>query len=106
RPNRVENILREGHVTLSKAASMNWAPQSIWDRIYAACGMELPSERFKLMKQRKGQERVPYFSSGLFSFPERHRNAEGLTFPQVWMQVAQTIDATPGLPKKRPYLDQ
>lgn len=106
RPNRAENILREGHVTLSKAASMNWAPQSIWERIYAACGMEVPAERFKLMKQRKGQERIPYFSSGLFSFPERHRNAEGLTFPQVWMQVAQTIDATPGLPKKRPYLDQ
>ncbi|NGM46112.1 hypothetical protein G5B31_11250 [Rhodobacter sp. SGA-6-6] len=106
RPNRVENIVREGHVTLSKAASMNWAPQSIWDRIYATCGMELPSERFKLMKQRKGQERVPYFSSGLFSFPERHRNAEGLTFPQVWMQVAQRIDADPDLPKKRPYLDQ
>lgn len=106
RPNRVENILREGHVTLSKAASMNWAPQSIWDRIYAACGMELPAERFKLMKQRKGQERIPYFSSGLVSFPEGHRNAEGLTFPQVWMQVAQTIDADPDLPKKRPYLDQ
>lgn len=106
RPNRVENILREGHVTLSKAASMNWAPQSIWDRIYATCGMELPSERFKLMKQRRGKERIPYFSSGLFSFPERHRNGEGLTFPQVWMQVAQTIDADPELPKKRPYLDQ
>lgn len=106
RPNRVENILREGHVTLSRAASMNWAPQSIWAQIYETCGMELPEERFKLMKQRRGKERVPYFSSGLFSFPERHRNAEGLSFPQVWMQIAQQIDANPEIPKKRPYLDQ
>ena len=106
RPNRVENILRAGHVTLSKAASMNWAPQSIWDTIYGICGMDLPEERFRLMKQRKGQERIPYFSSGLFSFPEQHRNAEGMTFPQVWMQIAQQLDAAPDLPKKRPYLDQ
>ena len=106
RPNRVENILREGHVTLSKAASMNWAPQSIWDRIYATCGMDFPEERFKLMKQRNGKPRMPYFSSGLFSFPEQHRNAEGLTFPQVWMQIAQSLDADPEVPKKRPYLDQ
>ena len=106
RPNRVENILRDGHVTLSKAASMNWAPQSIWDRIYATCGMEIPEERFKLMKQRKGEERIPYFSSGLFCFPEQHRNAEGMSFPQVWMQIAQMIDADPEVPNKRPYLDQ
>lgn len=106
RPNAVENIVKPGHVSLSKAASMNWAPQSIWDRIYEICGMEKPEERFKLMKQRKGKERMPYFSSGLFTFPEQHRNTEGLTFPQVWMQVAQQLDADPDLPKKRPYLDQ
>ncbi len=106
RPNRVENIARPGHVTLSKAASLNWAPQSIWDRIYATCDMPLPEERFKLMKQRKGKPQIPYFSSGLFSFPEGHRNAEGLGFPQVWMQVAQRLDANPDLPKRRPYLDQ
>lgn len=106
RPNNVENILRQGHVTLSKAASMNWAPQSIWDDIYGACDMDIPVERFKLMKQRKGAERIPYFSSGLFCFPEQHRSPVGLTFPQTWMQVAQTIDAQPDIPKKRPYLDQ
>lgn len=106
RSNAVENIVKPGHVSLSKAASMNWAPQSIWDRIYGICGMDLPEERFRLMKQRRGKERMPYFSSGLFSFPERHRNAEGLSFPQVWMQVAQQLDADPDLPKKRPYLDQ
>jgi len=106
RPNLVENIVKPGHVTLSKAASMNWAPQTIWDQIYATCGMELPTERFRLMKQKRGRERIPYFSSGLFSFPEQHRSPDGRSFPQVWMDIAQTIDADPEIPHKRPYLDQ
>ena len=45
-----------------------------------------------LMKQTKGNGRMPYFSSGLFSFPEQYRTAEGKSFPQVWMDVAQTLD--------------
>lgn len=106
RPNAVENITRPGHVSLSKAASMNWAPQTIWDDIYATCGMDLPQERFRLMRQKRGGAKVPYFSSGLFSFPERHRNAQGKSFPQVWMEIAQKLDANPDLPGKRPYLDQ
>lgn len=106
RPNQIENITKPGHVSLSRAASMNWAPQTIWNDIYATCGMEIPEERFRLMRQKRGDERVPYFSSGLFSFPERHRNAEGKSFPQVWMDIAQKLDANPDLPSKRPYLDQ
>lgn len=106
RPNLIENITRPGHVSLSKAASMNWAPQTIWDDIYATCGMDLPTERFHLMRQKRGPKRVPYFSSGLFSFPEQHRTADGRSFPQVWMDMAQQLDANPDLPKKRPYLDQ
>lgn len=105
-PNAVSNITKPGHVTLSKAASMNWAEQSLWDRIYETGGMEPPEERFKLMKQKKGKPRMPYFSSGLFSFPEQHRNAEGKSFPEVWMEMAQTLDADAEIPKKRPYLDQ
>lgn len=106
RPNAVENIVMEGHVSLTPAASMNWAPQSVWDQVYAACGMPLPEERIMLMKQKRGQARIPYFSSGLFSFPEQHRNAEGKSFPQVWMDLAQIIDRDDAIPKKRPYLDQ
>lgn len=106
RPNLVENIVRPGHVSLSKAASMNWAPQTIWDDIYRICGMEMPEERFRLMRQKRGEEKVPYFSSGLFSFPEQHRNEHGNSFAQVWMDIAQQLDANPDLPKKRPYLDQ
>jgi hypothetical protein len=106
RPNLVENIVKPGHVSLSRAASMNWAPQSIWDQIYAVCGVEMPGERARLMRQKRGAERLPYFSSGLFSFPETHRNADGRTFPEVWMDLAHCLDAVPDLPKKRPYLDQ
>lgn len=106
RPNCVDAITRPGHVSLSKAASMNWAPQSIWDDIYATCDMPLPAERFHLMRQKRGNTKVPYFSSGLFSFPEGHRTADGRSFPQVWMDIAQKLDANPALPKKRPYLDQ
>ncbi|MEO6299858.1 MAG: hypothetical protein ABIV25_08775 [Paracoccaceae bacterium] len=106
RPNTVENIVKEGHVSLTPAASMGWGKQAIWDLIYATAGMPLPDERIRLMKQKKGNGRVPYFSSGLFSFPEQYRTPDGKSFPQVWMDVAQALDANPDIPSKRPYLDQ
>lgn len=106
RPNLVENIVKPAHVSLSKAASMNWAPQSIWEDIYRICNLPMPEERFRLMRQKRGEAKVPYFSSGLFSFPEQHRTATGKSFPQVWMEIAQRLDAELDSPKKRPYLDQ
>jgi hypothetical protein len=106
RPNAVENIVKEGCVSLTPAASMGWGKQAIWDRIYATAGLPLPTERIRLMKQTKGKARIPYFSSGLFSFPEQFRTPTGQSFPQVWMDMAQTLDADPDIPAKRPYLDQ
>jgi hypothetical protein len=106
RPNDVENLIKPGHVCLTPAASMNWAKQSVWDVIYAAAGMEIPAERFMLMKQKKGKPRIPYFSSGLFVFPEQHRNSEGKSFAEVWYDMARTLDAHSDIPHKRPYLDQ
>ncbi|SPH17395.1 hypothetical protein DEA8626_00913 [Defluviimonas aquaemixtae] len=106
RPNRVENIVSPGAVRLTPAASMNWAPQSIWTGIYGACGMEVPAERMMLARQKRGKPRLPYYSSGFVTFPEDFRDPDGKRFPEVWMEVAQTIDATPDIPKKRPYLDQ
>jgi hypothetical protein len=85
---------------------MSWAKQSIWPAIYDIFGMTVPQDRIRLMKQQKGKGRVPYFSSGLFSFPEQHRTADGKSFPEVWMDTAQTLDARPEVPNKRPYLDQ
>ena len=105
-PNAAEALVAEGAVSLTPAASMTWAPQSIWEAIYGACGMEVPPDRMRLARQRRGPPRVPYYSSGLFTFPERHRTPDGQSFGQVWMDIAQRVDAMADLPHRRPYLDQ
>lgn len=106
RPNKVENLVREGHVSLTPAASMIWGTGKTWGLIYDTCGMAVPEERIRLMRQKGERGRIPYFSSGLFSFPEGHKNSEGKSFPQVWMDVAQIIDKNEKIPGRRPYLDQ
>jgi len=106
RKNDPKNIIKDGCVSLTPAASMNWAKQTIWDEIYKTCDMPLPEERIYLMRQKRGPKRVPYFSSGFFTFPERHRTTDGQSFPEVWMDIAQRLDQNPDIPKKRPYLDQ
>lgn len=106
RPNQVENIIMADLVSLTPAASMNWGKTDDWTLIYAICGMAIPEERIKLMRQSGERQRIPYFSSGLFSFPEQHRSPDGRSFPQVWMDIAQTLDAHHDVPGKRPYLDQ
>lgn len=106
RPNDVANIVAPGKVSLTPAAWMGWGDQDMWGRIYDIVGLPLPQDRIRLMKQKKGEGKVPYFSSGLFSFPEHFRTAEGKSFPQVWYDVAQMVDADPDIPQKRPYLDQ
>lgn len=105
RNNKIENIVQKDAVSLTPAASMLWAPQTIWDQIYGACDMDIPEERITLMRQ-KNRPRIPYFSSGFVTFPEQHRTSQGQSFPEVWMDIAQTVDAQPDINKKRPYLDQ
>ena len=105
RPNDVANIVAPGMVSLTPAAWMGWGDQDMWGTIYDIVGIPLPDDRIRLMKQKKGKGKVPYFSSGLFSFPEQHRK-DGKSFPQIWYDVAQTVDANPDIPQKRPYLDQ
>jgi hypothetical protein len=106
RPNSVENLVLDGHVSLTPAASMVWGKTADWERIYRACDMEVPDDRIRLMRQKGERGRIPYFSSGLFTFPEQYRTVDGKSFPQVWMDVAQSLDAHPDVPGKRPYLDQ
>jgi hypothetical protein len=106
RPNDVANITAAGKVSLTPAAWMGWGDQDMWSVIYDTVGLPLPDDRIRLMKQKKGEGKVPYFSSGLFSFPEQYRTTEGKSFPQVWYEVAQAVDANPDIPQKRPYLDQ
>ncbi len=106
RPNNVANIVAPGMVSLTPAAWMGWGDQDMWGRIYDIVGLPLPQDRIRLMKQKRGAGKVPYFSSGLFSFPEQYRTTDGKSFPQVWYEVAQAVDADPDIPQKRPYLDQ
>lgn len=105
RDNKLANIGKKGHVSASVAASMYWAPQTIWENIYGAFDMEVPQERVMLMRDKR-KPMIPYFSSGFVVFPEQHRTKDGQSFPQVWMDTAQTIDAIKDLDNKRPYLDQ
>lgn len=103
--NVLENLAKPGHVSASVAASMYWAPQTVWDTIYGGLGMEVPKQRVMLMRDKR-KPMIPYFSSGFVVFPEQYRTPDGQSFAQVWMDTAQKIDAIEGLDNKRPYLDQ
>ena len=104
RDNLPENIITPGHVSCSLAASMVWAEQSIWDDIYAALEMDIPAERYHLMRRSK-EPVIPYFSSGLVAFPESDTTGNG-RFPDVWYDTAQIVDRIDTLERRRPYLDQ
>lgn len=101
----LDGLLREGCVSASVAASMYWAPQSIWTDIYGAFEMEVPKERVRLMRDTRF-ERIPYYSSGFVIYPRHSENADHASFPETWYETAQRIDAITGLENKRPYLDQ
>lgn len=105
RDNTLENLVKPGHVSASVAASMYWAPQTVWDQIYGGLGMQVPEDRVMLMRDKR-KPMIPYYSSGFVLFPETHRTDDGMSFPQVWMDTAQKVDAIEGLQNKRPYLDQ
>lgn len=105
RDNRVEALVAAGHVSASAAASLRWADQSLWSRLYGAFGLSLPAERIRLMRDKR-QEVIPYYSSGFVLFPERHRTDTGQSFPEIWYETARRIDAMDDLPHRRPYLDQ
>ena len=104
RDNDVTNIAKPGHVSCSMAASMLWAEQSVWETIYGAVGMEIPEERYHLMR-RSAEPVIPYFSAGLVVFPEADTTGKG-RFPDVWYETAQIVDKVETLEKRRPYLDQ
>jgi hypothetical protein len=55
RDNKPENFVSPGRVSCSMAASMLWADQTIWDDIYGALNMEIPFERYRLMRRSPGK---------------------------------------------------
>jgi hypothetical protein len=103
KPNTPDELISPGKVSCSMAASMLWAPQTIWDQIYGVFDMPVPEERLKLMRDRR-RAVVPYFSSGLVVFPENPIG--GKRFADVWYDTARQIDRVEEIPKRRPYLDQ
>lgn len=105
RDNRIDALVRDGHVSCSAAASIHWAPDDLWEVIYGAFGMEVPEDRIRLMRDRR-RPMVPYYSSGFVLFPEGPTAPGGRSFPEIWMDTAQKIDRIDGLDNTRPYLDQ
>lgn len=103
RGNKPENLIAPGRVSCSVAASMVWAEQSIWNDIYGALSMDIPAERYQLMRRSRGKV-IPYFSSGLVCFPEKD-HGQG-RFADVWYDTAIQVDKVETLEKRRPYLDQ
>ncbi len=103
RANDPLNLIRDGHVSCSAAASMPWGNYESWEKIYSVFDMPVPDERISLM--RAGGSVVPYFSAGLVVFPE-DGGPERQRFPEVWYDTARTLDREDWLPKRRPYLDQ
>ncbi len=102
RDNDPANLLRDGHVSCSVAASMLWGEQEVWDTIWGAFGHSVPDERVDLM--RRGTNVAPYFSAGLVVFPED--GGPGGRFPDVWYETARAVDRIESLENRRPYLDQ
>ena len=102
--NEPTNLVSDEKVSCSVAASMIWAEQSIWDTIYGALDMDIPPERYPLMRRSRGAV-IPYFSSGLVAFPENDVTGKG-RFPDVWYETAQILDRVDTLDRRRPYLDQ
>lgn len=103
--NKVENLIKPGHVSASVAASMHWAPQSMWTQIYKNVGLPLPSARITMMHDTSRRV-LPYYSSGIVVFPEAHRNSAGQSFGETWYDIATKIDRMDRVINKRPYLDQ
>lgn len=106
RDNDPRNIVKPGHVSCSMAASMVWAKdkEALWGQIYGALDMDIPPERYTLMRRKAQGPVIPYFSSGLVAFPEKDEGKG--RFADVWYDTARKIDTVETLENRRPYLDQ
>ncbi|WP_297616082.1 hypothetical protein [uncultured Roseicyclus sp.] len=99
-PHDVTRLLVPGHVTCSPAASIQWAPDDLWETVYGSFDLPVPDARITLMRDRR-RPMVPYFSSGFVLFPQDS------AFADTWMETAQHLDGVGALAAfRRPYLDQ
>ena len=102
---KVEELVRPAAVGVVPSTSMRWGDQSVWPPLYRAFGLEVPKERITMTRDKR-QRVAPYFNAGLLVIDERHRNADGRRYSEVWMDTAEKIDTLPGVENRRPYLDQ
>lgn len=70
-----------------------------WNRVYAHFGMDLPTDRVRLVRGRR-REFLPYFNAGFIAF------AEDSAFARDWKDTAMEIDHQVSVARKRPWLDQ
>lgn len=70
----------------------------IWRTIYLSCGAQMPDVTVHATSSREPM--APYFNAGVLST----RSKSG--FGRHWAECAVIIDAMPGVPAKRPHLDQ
>ncbi len=76
-----------------------------WTRAYAHFGMEIPTERVRLLRGTK-MEYLPYYNAGFVAFPEATHSEDGLRFPEHWLDTALDFDKRCKIANKRPWLDQ
>ena len=68
-PCTIEELIAAGQVGVVPSTSMRWADQSIWDDIYGAFDMDLPSERITMTRDKR-KDVLPYFNAGLVVIDE------------------------------------
>lgn len=76
-----------------------------WTRAYAHFGLEVPSERVRLLRGAK-IEHLPYYNAGFVAFPEATHPEDGRRFAQHWLDTALDFDLNCKIANKRPWLDQ
>ncbi|MEP2784013.1 MAG: hypothetical protein ABJO67_03015 [Pseudoruegeria sp.] len=75
-----------------------------WVLPYSLFDLPLPTERVNMERGRRIST-LPYFNGGMVAFKEA-ADENGQRLPDLWLDTALTLDHSPDLPNKRPWLDQ
>jgi len=91
-------IFGEGFVAKPADLATCKAGAAEWRAIYHACDAPMPD--FTVTSTTSGERMLPYFNAGVIAVDATSG------FGRVWSECAQRIDQLPGVPAKRPHLDQ
>lgn len=101
RPCFLADFVRPGAVSVVPTETAKWKPGNTregWTTVYEAVGLPLPNARTRL--SRHPAVHFPYYNAGMIGFESAS------AFGRTWLETARTLDAHPGVEKKRPWLDQ